>query len=76
MESSKNNDNNGEDQHEQLQKNARKRKLNELTNDGDKPATVGVDQPEPEECRNSKKNREKGNDLDLEVCTYLDLEKE
>jgi hypothetical protein len=76
MEFNKDNDKNGGDENEQLRGSARKRKLNnELTNngDGDKPAEE--DQPELEDCSSSKKNREDGNGLDLEVCTYLDLEK-
>jgi adenine specific DNA methylase Mod len=69
MESNKNDNNDEGDEHEQLRRNAQKRKLNELTNDEGKPAAGDEDQP-----GSSKKNRkEKGNDLDLEVCTYLDL---
>jgi hypothetical protein len=49
-----------------------KRKLNELTNDEDKPAEAAGQ--EDQECANSKKYREEGNDMDLEVCTYLELE--
>jgi hypothetical protein len=70
MESNKNNDNNNEagDEHQQLQRSAPKRKFNELANDEeDKPAASGEDQ----NC-GRKKNREEGNDLDKEVCTYLD----
>jgi hypothetical protein len=66
MESNKNNNNNnGGDEHQQLRGSARKRKLNELTNDGDK-STGEEDQPEAENC-----SSEEGNDLDVEVCTYL-----
>jgi hypothetical protein len=77
MEFNKNNDNNnGGDEHQQLRGSARKRTFDELTKDGDKSATGEEDQPEPEDCSNSKKNREDGNDgLNLEVCTFLDLEK-
>jgi hypothetical protein len=76
MESNKNNDNNkneGDKQNQQLRTNALKRKMNELANDCDKPAAAGEEnQQEPEDC-NSKKNREEGNTMDLEVCTYLEL---
>jgi hypothetical protein len=58
MESNKNTNNDGGDEHQQLR--------NELINDEDKPA-AGEDQ----NC-DSQKNHEDGNDLlDLEVCTYL-----
>jgi hypothetical protein len=67
MESNKNyKNNNGGAEHEQLQKSAHKRKFNEVTNDVDKPAAGEEDQPE--DCSSSKKNRNEGNDLDLEVC--------
>jgi hypothetical protein len=71
MESNKNdNNNNGIDnKHEQPQRSAQKRKLNEMTNDEDKPAEAAGE--EGQECANSKKNREEGDDRDLEVCTYL-----
>jgi hypothetical protein len=72
MESNKkNNNNNGGDEHEQPPRSERKCKLNELTNYEDKPAEAAGQ--EDQECANSKKNREEGNDMDLEVCTYLEL---
>jgi hypothetical protein len=61
--SKNNNRNNGTDEQPQL----RKRKLNQLINDG-KPAGE-VDQPEPEGNCSSKKNRDWKKDQDLEVCT-------
>jgi hypothetical protein len=71
MESNKNNnDNNGKEEQQQLWGSARKRTFNELTNDEDKPAATGQDQPELENCSSSKKNREEGNGLDLEVYTF------
>jgi hypothetical protein len=66
--SSKNNTNNGEDEEQpqpQLRRSARKRKLNELANDG-KPEG-GEDQIQQEEG-SSKMNRKEKNDQDLEVC--------
>jgi hypothetical protein len=73
MESNKNykNNNDGDNEHDQLQEIARKHKFNELTNDGDKRAAGEEDQPETEDCSSSKKNHEDGIGLDLEVCTYL-----
>jgi hypothetical protein len=65
MESNNNNNNNnndGGDEHQQLQqRNAQ----NRLANDGDKPAKAAGE--EDQSC-SSKKNRDEGNDLDLEVC--------
>jgi hypothetical protein len=62
-----NNVNDAGDEHQQLQRSAPKRKFNELANDEeDKPAAAGENQ----NC-GSKKNREDGNDLAMEVCTYL-----
>jgi hypothetical protein len=74
MEPNRNSNNNGGDEHEQLQKSERKRTFNELTNDEDKPA-AGEEDPN---CTNSKKNREEGKDLDLEVCIlqYINIKKE
>jgi hypothetical protein len=77
MESSKNNNSNGDGEDEQQQpqqprRSAQKLKLNRLANDG-KPAAGGEeDQPEQEEC-SSKKDCDTKNDqdLDLEVCTFL-----
>jgi hypothetical protein len=72
MESNKNNDNNnggGQHEHQQLRGSARRRTFNELANDIDQPA----DEDQPVECI-SKKNHEDGNDLDLEVCIYMELE--
>jgi hypothetical protein len=59
-----NNVNDAGDEHQQLQRSATKRKFNELANDEDKPAASGEDQ----NC-GSKKNREEGNNLDMEVCS-------
>jgi hypothetical protein len=72
MESNPNNDNNnGDNEHQQLRGNMRKRKLNELTNDEEKPAEAEGE--EDQNCTNSKKNRDKGDDRDLEVCTLFGL---
>jgi hypothetical protein len=67
MESNKNNNNNGGDQDEQQQfrGSAPKRKFNELTNDGDKPAKAAG---EDDQNGDNKKNREDGDNMDLEVC--------
>jgi hypothetical protein len=75
MESNSNkndNNNDGGDKHQQLGGSAQNRKSNKLANDEDKPSTTGEDQ----NC-SSNKNREEGNDLDLdlEVCTYFGLTK-
>jgi hypothetical protein len=73
MESNKNdNNNNGDNEHQQPQRTAQKRKFNQLTNDEEPAEAAGE---EGQDCTNSKKNREEGNDLlDLEVCTYFELE--
>jgi hypothetical protein len=67
MESNENNNNNDGEENQQLRGSTQNRKPNKLANDEDKPAaTTGEDQ----NC-SSNKNLEEGNDLDLEVCTYL-----
>jgi hypothetical protein len=64
-----NNNNNGRDEHQQLPESAQNCKSNKLANDEDKPAAAtGEDQ----QCNRNKNLLEEWNELDLEVCTYLD----
>jgi hypothetical protein len=64
-----NNNNDGGDKHQQLDGSAQNRKSNKMAKDEDKPAEAAGE--ENQSC-SSNKNLEEGNDLDLEVCTYLD----
>jgi hypothetical protein len=62
-----NNEDGGDEQQQPLRRSVRKRKLNELANDG-KPAGGEEDQPAEEDCSSNTKCEGK-NDRDLEVCT-------
>jgi hypothetical protein len=63
-------DNYGKEQ--QQQNSTRKRKLNELANDGEDDEQLLAEEcqegPQPENC--SKRNRQQNEQLDLEVCIF------
>jgi hypothetical protein len=65
--------NNRGDEEQQLRRCERKRELNELTKNGGKPTAAAAGQEKQNGINN--KNSEDGNELDLEVCTYLDEKK-